>query len=95
MLSKLFGIGRAYKKLPPHNNFKELADNMEAFGDYLIDRSLGSFASQGYLKAPGRIENKLGHDLKMLVEYARAHVPSDTDGLHFYSRPKMKETAGT
>jgi hypothetical protein len=35
--SGLFGIGRAYGKLPPHHNFTELADNIDAFANYLLD----------------------------------------------------------
>jgi hypothetical protein len=85
MLNGLFGIGRAYKKLPPHHNFAELADNIEQLANDLMDRSLGSFAREGYLKAPGRWEWQLGNDLKMLLEYARGSVPSDTDGLHHLS----------
>jgi hypothetical protein len=85
MFNGLFGFGRAYKKLPPHHNFKELADNIERLADYLMDRSLGSFAREGYLKAPDRWEWKLGNDLKLLLEYARGFVPPDTDGLHHYS----------
>ena len=80
-----FGMGRAYRKLPPHHNFKELADNIDRLADYLMDSSLGSFGSKGYLKAPDRWEWQLGKDLKMLLEYARGSVPPDTDGLHYYS----------
>jgi hypothetical protein len=83
----MFGskIGRAYKKLPPHHNFVELAANIERLADDLLDQAVGSFASEGYLKAPGRWEWRLGNDLKMLIEYARGYVPEDTDGLHYYS----------
>jgi hypothetical protein len=85
MFNGLFGLGRAYKKLPQHHNFKELAENVERVADYLIIRSLGSFASEGYLKAPNRWESRLGDDLKLLLKYARDFVPPDTDGLHYYS----------
>ena len=85
MFNGLFGLGRAYKRLPPHHDFKELADNLERVADYLIDRSLGSFSSEGYLKAPDRWEWRLGEDLKLLLKYARDFVPPDTDGLHYYS----------
>ena len=85
MLNGLFGIGRAYKKLPPHHNFAELADNIEQLANDLMDRSLRSFAREGYSKAPSRWEWQLGNDLKMLLEYARGSVPSDTDGLHHFS----------
>ncbi len=85
MFKGLFGLGRAYNRLPPHHSFSELADNMERLANYLMDRSVGSFASEGYAKAPNRWEWKLGNDLKLLVEYARDFVPSDTDGLHHYS----------
>jgi hypothetical protein len=44
MLNGLFGIGKAYKKLPPHHNFAELADNIERLADELLNRSPGSFA---------------------------------------------------
>jgi hypothetical protein len=64
MFNGLFGLGRAYRKLPPHNNFKELADNVERLADYLIVRSLGSFATAGYLKAPSRWKTQLGDDLR-------------------------------
>jgi hypothetical protein len=86
MMRDLFGIGRAYKKLPPHKNFVQLADNIERLADYLMDRSLGSIAREGYLKAPERWEWKLGNDLKMLSQYARDFAPPDTDGLHWASR---------
>jgi hypothetical protein len=85
MLNGLFGISRTYKKLPPHHNFAELADNIEQLANDLMDRSLGSFAREGYLKAPNRWEWQLGNDLKMLLEYARDSVPPDTDGLHHFS----------
>jgi hypothetical protein len=85
MLNGLFGIGRAYKKLPPHHNFTELADNIERLANNLIDHSLGSFANEGYLKAPERWQWQLGNDLKMLVDYSRDFVPRDTDGLHHHS----------
>jgi hypothetical protein len=84
MLSGLFGLGRKYKKLPPHRNFTELAANIERIADYLMDRSLGSFGNEGYTKAPGRWEWQLGNDLKMLLEYARGSVPPEADGLHYY-----------
>jgi hypothetical protein len=82
MFNGLFGLGREYKKLPPHHDFKELTDNVERLADYLMDRSLGSFVSEGYLKAPDRWEWQLGNDLKLLLEYTRGHVPPDTDGFH-------------
>jgi hypothetical protein len=82
MLSDLFGIGRAYRRLPPHQNFQDLADNVEQISNYLLNRSLGSFATEGYLKAPHRWEWRMGTDLKMLLDYARAFVPPETDGLH-------------
>jgi hypothetical protein len=85
MLSGWFGLGRAYRKLPPHHDFTELANNIETLANYLMDRSLGSFALEGYSRAPNRWEWKLGNDLKMLLEYARADVPPDTDGLHYFS----------
>ena len=85
MFNGLFGIGRAYKKLPPHHNFTELANNIEQLANALMDQSLGSFAREGYLKAPGKWQWQLGNDLKMLVEYARGSVPDDTDGLHYFS----------
>lgn len=85
MFSNLSGIGRAYRKLPPHHNFTELASNVEALAYRLWDRSLGSFGGEGYLKAPKRWEHQLAQDLLMLVEYARASVPPDTDGLHYFS----------
>jgi hypothetical protein len=85
MFNGLFGIGRAYRKLPPHHDFAQLADNVEQRANYLMDRSLGSFAREGYLKAPTRWEWQLGEDLKMLLRYARDFVPPDTDGLHYHS----------
>jgi hypothetical protein len=85
MLSGLFGIGRAYKKLPPHHNFAELANNIEQLANQLMDSSLGSFTQEGYLKAPSRWQWQLGNDLKILLEYARGSVPPDTDGLHYFS----------
>jgi len=41
LLNGLFGLGRAYKKLPPHHDFAELAANIERLADYLMDRSFG------------------------------------------------------
>jgi hypothetical protein len=79
----LFGLGRAYRKLPPHHNFTELSDNIDAFANHLLDRAVGkNFGGESYLNAPDRLEWKLGHDLKTLVEYARSCVPDDVDGLH-------------
>jgi hypothetical protein len=37
MLNGLFGIGRAYKKLPPHHNFAELADNIDQLANDLMN----------------------------------------------------------
>ena len=85
MLNGLFGIGRAYKKLPPHHNYAELADNIEQLANELMNRSLGSFGLEGYLQAPRRWQWQLGNDLKMLLEYARGSVPPDVDGLHHFS----------
>jgi hypothetical protein len=82
MLRDLFGIARAYKKLPPHKNFGQLANNIETLADYLLDRSLGSFAREGYLKVPDRWEWKLGSDLKLLCQYARSAVSDDADEGH-------------
>jgi hypothetical protein len=85
MFNGLFGIGRAYKKLPPHHNFAELGDNIEKLANELMDRSLGSFAREGYLQAPGRWQWQLGNDLRMLLGYARGSIPPDVDGLHHFS----------
>jgi hypothetical protein len=85
MFNGLFGIGRAYKKLPPHHNFAELADNIEQLANELMNRSLRSFASDSYLDAPRRWQWQLGNDMKMLLEYARGSVPPDIDGLHQHS----------
>ena len=82
MLRDLFGIARAYKKLPPHKDFVQLANNIETLADYLLDRSSGSLAREGYLKVPDRWEWKLGSDLKLLCQYARIAVPDDANGLH-------------
>jgi hypothetical protein len=85
MFNGLFGLGRVYNRLPPHHNFKELADNIERLAGYLLDRSLGRFTNEGYLKAPARWEWQLGNDLNLLLKYARDFVPPDTDGLHYFS----------
>lgn len=82
MLRDLFGIARAYKKLPPHRDFGQLADNIEALAHYLLHRSSGSFAREGYLKIPDRWDCKLGSDLKLLCQYARSGVAADANGLH-------------
>ena len=82
MLRDLFGIARAYKKLPPHKDFGQLASNIETLAAYLLDRSSGSFAREGYLKVPDRWEYKLGRDLKLLCQYARTAVPDGANGLH-------------
>jgi hypothetical protein len=91
MFNGLFGLGRAYRQLPPHHNFKELADNIEGVAGYLMDRSLGSFAREGYLNASNRWEWRLGNDLLLLLEYARGSVPPGTDGLHHYSGRRRRE----
>jgi hypothetical protein len=91
MFNGLFGLGRAYRRLPPHNNYVELAANMERLADYLIDKSVGS-GGEKYKKAPDRWEWKLGHDLKMLVAYARDHVPDDSDGLHYFSTQRKRRS---
>ena len=85
MLNGLLGVERAYKKLPQHHNFTELANNIEQLANALVDQSLGSFAREGHLKAPDKWQWQLGNDLKMLVEYARGSDPDDTDGLHYFS----------
>jgi|SRR4026208_2107643 len=82
MLRDLFGIARAYKKLPPHKDFGQLANNIETLANYLLDRSSGSFAREGYLKVPDRWESRLGSDLKLLCQYARTAVPDDANGPH-------------
>jgi hypothetical protein len=83
LFNGLFGLGRAYRKLPPHHNFAELAANIDAFANHLLDRAVGkNFGGENYLNAPNSWEWKLGRDLKTLVEYARDHVPADVDGLH-------------
>ncbi|MGY3487836.1 hypothetical protein ACVW1C_005719 [Bradyrhizobium sp. USDA 4011] len=83
LFNGLFGFGRAYTKLPPHHNFAELADNIDAFASQLLDRAVGkNFGGESYLNAPDRWEWKLGRDLKTLVDYARSYVPDDVDGLH-------------
>ena len=84
MLNGLFGLGRAYRKLPPHRNFAELAANVERVADHLRDKAVANFGKAD--RAPERWEWQLGSDLKMLVEYARAHVPDDADGFHHFSR---------
>ena len=88
MFNGIIGMGREYKRLPPHNDFAQLADNIERVADYLLDKSLGSFANEGYLRAPDRWEWKLGNDLKTLLQYARDFVPPDADGLHRLSQRK-------
>jgi hypothetical protein len=85
MFNGLFGIGRAYQKLPPHHNFKELADNVERLADYLMDSGLSNISGEGHIKAPDRWQQHLGKDLKMLLLYVRDFVPPDTDGLHYFS----------
>lgn len=86
----MFGskIGRAYKALPPHQNFTELATNIEQLANSLLDQALGSFAHEGSLNAPERWEWRLGRDLKLLLDYARGFVPADVDGLHHSGRFK-------
>jgi len=73
MFSNLSSLGRLYKKLPPHQNVRELTDNMEVLANYFLDRG-----SSGALS--GRDvgwEWKLGEDMKSLIEYVRAYVPDD------------------
>lgn len=96
MLNGLFGIGRAYKKLPPHHNFAKLANNIEQLANELMDRSLGSFAREGYLKTQSHWQWLLGNDLKMLLQYSRGSVAPDTDGLrHFPGRGHTKPHINT
>ncbi len=74
--NSLFGLGRIYKKLPPHQNAKELSDNLEVLANYFLYRG-----SRDVLHNPGRgirWEWKLGQDLRMLVELARVYIPDDT-----------------
>lgn len=92
MLNGFFGIGRAYKKLPPHHNFVELADNIERLADELMNRSLDSFRSEGYLQAPSRWQWQLGNDLKMLLDYARGSVAPHADGLHRFSGREQRDS---
>ncbi|WP_164937379.1 MULTISPECIES: hypothetical protein [Bradyrhizobium] len=83
LFNRLSRLGRAYRKLPEHHNFAELADNIDAFANHLLDRAIGkNFGGESYLNAPNTWEWKLGRDLKTLVEYARSYVPKDVDGLH-------------
>jgi len=84
MFSNLSWLGRTYRKLPPHRNLNELATNIERLADALLDKSLGSFAGEGYLKAPDRWEWRLGNDLKMLAQYARDFAPEGADGLYYF-----------
>jgi hypothetical protein len=100
LFNGLFGIGRAYKKLPPHHNFTELAANIESLANHLLDVGAGNFATGGTLRASERWQWQLGNDvsgsserwqwqlgndLKLLLEYARGFVPPDRDGLHYFS----------
>lgn len=74
--NSLFGLGRVYKKLPPHHNVKELGDNLEVLANYFLERG-----SRDALNNPGgdvRWEWKLGEDLKMLIELVRVYIPDDT-----------------
>jgi hypothetical protein len=84
MFNGLFGIGRAYKKLPEHHNFTELANNIERLANALMNQSLG-FWGKDYLNASTKWQHQLGDDLMMLVDYARTYVPDDNDGLHYHS----------
>jgi hypothetical protein len=79
-------IGRAYKKLPPHHSFAQLANNIERLANDLMYQSLGRFSHDDYQNAPNRWEWKLGKDLKLLIEYAKGYVPPDIDGLHHSAR---------
>jgi hypothetical protein len=77
-------MGRAYNKLPPHHSFAELANNIERLAGELMYQSLGRLAHKDFENAPNRWEWKLGKDLKLLIEYARRHVPPDVDELHHF-----------
>ena len=78
MFNGLFGLGRAYKTLPPHHSFGELADNIEALSSYLHDVSVRK-------SVDGPWQTKLATDLDTLLKYARGFVPPDTDCLHYFS----------
>ncbi len=75
-------IGRAYKKLQPHHSFAELTNNMDRLASELMYQSLGRFAHKDFENASSRWEWRLGKDLKLLIEYAKRHVPPDVDDLH-------------
>jgi hypothetical protein len=80
MFNGWFGLGRAYKKLPPHHDYKELAANVETLANYLIDKGADG-SETGHLTW----QWKLGNDLKLLLQYADGFVPPETDGLHYFS----------
>jgi hypothetical protein len=63
---------------------------MERLANYLMNRSLGSSFSAAD-KVPNRWEWKLGNDIKLLLDCARASVPADTDGIHYFSGRGYKQ----
>ncbi|MBS4082946.1 MAG: hypothetical protein KGZ73_05300 [Rhizobiales bacterium] len=86
MFNGWFGIGRAYNKLPAHNNFQELAANFETLSQNLMDQAI-FFGWQG---AADKWQWRMARDIQMLLEYARTNVPEDADGPHYLSRPKTR-----
>jgi hypothetical protein len=79
IFSNLSGLGRLHKKLPFHQNVKELTDTMEVFANYFLDGGL-SGASSG--RGPGW-EWGLGEDLTNPIGYVGVYVPDDA----FTKRP--------
>lgn len=80
MFNGLFGIGRAYKRLPDHHNFQELAANFESLANNLMDQAVFWGPSGG-----AKWQWNLARDIQMLLDYARTHVPEDSDGPHYFS----------
>ncbi len=83
MFSNLSKLSRAYRRLPEHHNFKELADNIETLANHFLDEGCRGMAT-GTIPSQPRWEWKLGADLKLLLDYARGNVPPDADGIHYY-----------
>jgi hypothetical protein len=53
--NSLFGLGRLYKKPPPHQNVKELGDNLEVLANYFLDRGCRNSLSGGLLLGSGAL----------------------------------------
>lgn len=92
LINNRFGVGRAFSKLPPHNNFSELSGNIESFSNGLMNTAANTY---GPFRGAETWQYNLGRDLQMLVDYARRYVPDDVDSLHYYRRTSLSDAVAS